>query len=396
MVNKLRVFIGASVVAGAATVLTLSTPRTAEAFACPCAPAAQICLMCTDAALSTGRSLLSAGRSALSGLTQSLSMAQDRLDDAIDLGFETQSAAIMLTAQQNIAAQRAHAQTLSMEISANREVELRLYDALKDAIENLAQSRALAEQTYRIASDYGPENVSRASQNLAGMQSAKLSHPSRVDGAGDAELDGAIAVTSDVMLNIANQRAREFLREILRDHDTPEDSLQLIATFMSNIEGGFADRVVFEDSWEEAIAIRRAMAVPLGIYGGIRDQDLLGHDAGGYRRVSARSRTAAEFFAWEMALRSEIRTDAGSTSLLNFISANVEQGYSTAEALIADVNSGERTLLNTIATQEALGNLIDMLALEVDHYGNAIEAAKIGVYNDDVFNPHYGYHQITQ
>lgn len=396
MVSKLRGFIGASVIVGAATVITFSTPRTAEAVTCPCAPAAQLCLLCTDTALSTGRSLLSAGRSALSGLTQSLSMAQDRLDDAIDLGFETQETAITLTTQQTIAAHRAHAQSVSMELTANREVELRLYEALKDAIESLAQSRVMAEQAKRIADDYGPENVSRASQSLAGMQSAKLSRHSRVDGTEELEPGEAVAVTSDFMLSTVNRRAGEFFREILREHETPEDSLELIATFMSNIEGGFADRILFEDSWEEAVAIRRAMAVPAGVYGGLRDQDLLGHDAAGYRRVSARSRTAAEFFAWEMALRSEIETDAGATSLLNFISTNVEQGYSTAEALIADVNSGERTLLNTIATQKALGNLIDMLALEVDHYGNAIEAAIIGVYNDDVFNPHYGYNQIAQ
>ncbi|MDQ2077528.1 hypothetical protein [Marinimicrobium sp. ABcell2] len=394
--SKLRVFVGASVIAGAASVLTLSAPQRAEAFTCPCAPACQICLMCTDAALSAGRSLLGAARSSLNALTQSLSMIQDRLDDAIDLGFETQETAMDLVTQQTVAAHQAHAQTVSMEMTANREVELRLHEGLKDSMEALAQSRMIANETYRIANDYGPENVSRTSRDVAGMQAVTLSRHSRVDGAETEEPRDPIAVTSDFMVQTVQNRASEFLREILREQETPEDAFQLIATFMSNIEAGFADRVIREDMWDEAIAIRRAMAVPPGVYRGLRDQDLFGHDPAGYRRVSARARTAAEFLAWEMALRSEIETEAGATSLLNFIRSNVEQAYSTAESLTADVNSGERTLLNTIAAQEAMGNLIDMLILEAESYGNTIEAAKIGVYNDEVFNPHYGYNQVRQ
>ncbi len=395
---KAKVLVGAIMVASAGLVMTVGTPNRAQGFTCPCAPAAQLCITCVDSTANAVRAAINGARSSLVSLQNGFSALQTTLDEAIDLGFQAQETAMNLATQQTVAAHKAHGQSLSTQITANREVELRLYEGLKNAFETLTESRLVAEEAYRSANDFGPENTSTTSKDMAGMQTAKALPSQR---AGDdvvvgEESEQGVDATADYMVSTVQSRQSTFFTEIMREDVPSDETLEQIATFMSNIDAGFGERVIRESVWDEAIATRRAMSVPPGVHRGLRDQDLVGQGDGSYHRISNRARTAAEFFAWEMALRSEIATDSGKTSLLNFVQSNVEKAYGNKESLLDTANSGERTLLNTIAAEAKLAALIDMLILEAETYGNAIEAAKIGVYNDEVFNPHYGYNQISQ
>lgn len=343
-------------------------------------------------------------KTATSAAMQSLNTMQDTLDETLTVGLQTERTAIENSGNNIVSAVEAQAMTFSTAYAQANEVEARLLEALRTALEQLGKSSMVAEHNRDVANNFGPENVSHATNTTAGLQLAEIItiEPGDTDPGTEAESQGAadseesVQVSSvDFMLETVQERQRQYVGQILTEQEDNQDFLSISGLFRSNLDPGFQDTVVPAAIEEEAIAVRRFMAVPPGVQTGLQDVNVAGGGTNGYQQIVQRAKVAAEFLAWDLAIRSEIETSEGSTSLLHFLETSVETIYSSTEGMEKTGTANRRELLNTVATNQALSNLLDMIEVELGAYQNNLEAAKIGFYNDEAFNPVTGYNQFN-
>lgn len=325
----------------------------------------------------------------------SLSVLQDTLDQTIDLGVKAEKQAINNYKNNVVSAVQADALTISTVLTKNSVEEERLLNSLKDSIEALAKSASVAKQNQDVAENYGIDNISHVTKAISNMQYADVIHK-ETEGNGTNGGNGQRSPKADYqyLIETVNSRKIEFTNEILKAEDDGSSILNMNTLFMGESSQRLKEDIVKEGDWNESIALRRFLAIPPGVQAGVRSIDLKDSDNSGYWRIAQRSRSAAEFLAWDLAIRSSINTEAGDTSLLHFLKSNIIGAYASTEGMIEDVTGGERTTLNTIAANESIANLLDMLLLKTNQYSAQLEAAKVGIYTDAEFNPVYGNNNI--
>lgn len=318
-----------------------------------------------------------------------LGSAQDGLDQAIDLGQQAEMAAINIYGDNIVGALNAQASSVTAELTRGSVTEQKLVEALKESIERTSRTDLVARENLEAATAQGFENVSHVAKKLTTVQNAKIIER---DPTGANPTPTEIDATVHLMLATVERRSQRFLRGMINaeESDRSMDTVTMTMLYEGAVGSSFTSAVVLQPDWPEAIAARRYLVAPPSVQANMRSIDMGEGDQTGYWRVAQRSKAAAEFMAWELALRSEIETSQGSTSLINFLDKMVVSAYEDTEGILDDGTAYKRELLNTVSTNLALSNMLDMLMVEVGRYQTNMEGAKVGFYNDFAFNPVFG------
>lgn len=356
---------------------------------CPCNY--MVCAVCVQ-------TTLPAIKASTQASFQSLNALQQTLDQTIAIGVEAETKAIDNSRNNIVGAIQADALNVSAAIMKNAIAEERLLDSLKISFEDVARSKSIAKQNHEAATQYGTQNISHVTKTISNLQYSTIvphnnkTEPGTINGVNSNQEDNITDI--HFLLDEVESRTSNFRKGILES----EEDGSAIFSMNTLMQGDSVIRlkadVISEGDWIESLALRKFMAVPPGVQAGLRSMDIKDNDGSGYWRISQRSRSAAEFLAWDLAIRSGFTTDEGETSLIHLLKSMVDQTASSTEGMIADAVATDRALLNTIAANEAISNLLDIMLLTADQYESKMEAAKVGHFTDEEFNPIYGSNKI--
>jgi hypothetical protein len=375
--NRLR-----STMLGFLTVMFSSSSISVSAQTCPCNY--MVCAVCVQ-------STLPAIKTATTSAFKSLSALQNTMDTTIEVGVNTEIQSIYNYKNNIVAALQADAMNTATSIELGRESQQRLLDALRSSIETSTQTGIVARTNLKVSENYGQESVSFALKARSNSQYAKITKLSELD---EFKVEDDYYADLSFLIRLVNSRKSIFINKIMTTDKNDDHHFQMVS-IMNGIESNdYKADVLSEELWSEAFALRRFIATPLDVQSSVSALDLKSTDQSAIAVIKARAKTATEFVAWDMAIRSSIVTDAGETSLLDHIKTNVLEIYESDEAMIDAVSSGEREILTNIATNEAIGAVLDMLILETNAYQLRMEGAKLGAFNDERFSPVYGYKKI--
>lgn len=340
------------------------------------------CVACVDIALPGLEAAVDAAFAALE-------QGQELLDQAIEVGRQSEVVAINLYEQDVVGALMALSGEVGTETATASEIEARMYEAIKNKMEQLEKTDLAARQNLYAAQNYGFDNVAYASKLfLSGQKSLVLDEDGQ---------ETEYAADVKYLLGQVSRRTRDYTRALVRPDagETGEDALSLLGVYESTVSGGLWEAVVDKGDIPESLAARRYVVSPPGIQQAMRAVDAQGNENLGYWRIAGRVRAAAEFMAWDLALRSEISTEKGATSLLHTLRSWTDDLLYNTEAISDGANADKRELLNAIAANMALSNLLDLLTVEAGSYQVALESAKVGFNHDTAINPIDGYIDIT-
>lgn len=323
----------------------------------------------------------------------SLGALHETMDQAIELGVNAESSAITNYRNNIVSALIADSNSLTSSIEKSAITEQRLLDGLKSSVDEIQKSALVAKSNLDAAENYGVANVSHATKSISNSQFASVIGKSQID---DFPIDGSIKADIPFYIDIQNNRKQKFIDSILVPNTDNSNLLSVISVIKAGEKISYTSDVIEEGDWVEALGYRRFLSIPNEIQSDIRPEDLRSYGDSDFAPIRARSKIVAEFHAWEMALKSEIKTDQGSTSFYNFLASTVKQIYESDDGIIDTVQSGERELLNTIATNEAIGGVIDILLLELQTHILQMDGAQLGSMVDEKYNTFYGYEDISQ
>jgi hypothetical protein len=86
-----------------------------------------------------------------------------------------------------------------------------------------------------------------------------------------------------------------------------------------------------------------------------------------------------EYLAWDMALRSEILTDGGSTSPLLFLKQSAFSPRDVYEEVEGIGNASRTELLRIISTYQSIANVLNYLILENEVHTKKLNAIEVGI-----------------
>jgi hypothetical protein len=355
-----------------------------SAQTCPCNY--MVCAICVE-------TTLPAIKTATETAFNSLGTLHETMDQTIEVGVNAESRAITNYKNNIVSALMADSNSLTTSIEKSAIMEQRLFDGLKTSIDEIQKSALVAKSNLHAAENYGVANVSHATKSISNSQYASVIGKSEID---DFLIDGSIKADIPFYIDILNNRKQKFIDSILVPNTDNTNLLSVVSVIKAGEKIDYTSDVITEGDWVEALGYRRFLSIPTEIQSDIRPEDLRSYGDSDFAPIRARSKIVAEYHAWEMALKSEIKTDQGPTSLYNFIASTVKEIYESDDGIIDAAQSGERELLNTIATNEAIGGVIDILLLEVQTHILQMEGAKLGSMVDEKYNTFYGYEDISQ
>lgn len=367
-----------------ATMMLVVFSNKTQAQTCPCNY--MVCAVCVQ-------STLPGIKAATTGAFKSLSALQKTMDSTIELGVKAEVQTINNYKNNIVAAIQADAMNTSHTIELGRESQQRLLEGLRTSIESTQQSGIVARSNLKVVENYGHENVSYSAKKRSNSQYAKIISASAFD---EFKVEDEYFADLGVMTQIVNSRKVKFIDKIMVPETNDDHHFQMINIINGLESNDYKSDVLNEDMWDEAFAFRRFIASPLDVQSGVSTFDLKAQDEKSIAVIKARAKAASEFMAWEMAIRSSIVTDSGTTSLFHNLKESVIDIYQSEEGMIDNVQSGEREILNEIATNEAIGAVLDMLLLETSAYQLRLEGAKLGGLNDEKYSSDYGYQKIDK
>ncbi|UUA75127.1 hypothetical protein [Cellvibrio sp. QJXJ] len=358
-------------------------PLSAVTQTCPCNY--MVCALCVNTSLP-------AIKTATSTAFDSLSTLHTTMDQTIELGVNAEVQSITNYRNNIVSALIADSESITGTLAVNSIVESRLYEGLQQSVESIQKSSHVAKQNEVASENFGLENVSHSTKQLSNAQYAKVISRSAFDkfkGDGSEFADIAFLVSAVI------ERKDAFLKSIFIENEQIDTQFKMISLIKASEEIDFKSEIVNENDFDEALSYQRFIAVPHGIQSGMRDADAYISSDIGYSSIRARSKIASEFLAWDLALRSEFKTDSGSISFFQFLKAQVLDSYSSTEGMVDIVTSGDRELKNSIAANEAISNILDILLLETGSYNLQMEGAKLGAMTDEKFSGSYGYESMS-
>lgn len=351
---------------------------------CPCNY--MVCAICVE-------TTLPAIKTATQTAFGSLGTLHETMDQTIELGVIAETRAISNYKNNIVSALMADSNSVTTALEKSALTEERLLEGLKSSVEEIQKSAIVARSNLLVAENYGVDNVSNATKSISNSQFASVIAKSEID---DYPVDGSLKADIPFFISNANKRKQKFLDSILVANTDSATMLSVVNVIKTGEKLDYSSEIIDEGDWFEALSYRRFLSIPLEIQSDIRVEDLRSYSDSDFAPIRARSKIVADYHAWEMAIKSEILTDQGSTSFYNFLSTTVKELSGSEDGMLDAVQSGERELLNTIAASQALGGVLDLLILEAQSYLLQMEGAKLGAMVDDKYNRKYGYEDISQ
>lgn len=349
---------------------------------CPCNY--MVCAICVQ-------TTLPAIKVATKTAFKSLSTLHLTMDQTIEAGVQAEIQSVDFYTENIVGALQADALSITTTMTLNDTASARLFESFKESLETNQKTVAVAKSNLETAENFGIENVSHVTKSLSDAQYSKVIYKSPIDTFPD---DGSTFADISFFVRTLSNRKEKFLESIIASTEDNKALLNVNSVIQGSETIDYKSDIVSEGDWDEAIAYRTFLAIPLGVQSGLRNLDMKINDDKDYAPIRARSKVAGDFLAWELALKSEVITDAGPTSFYNFIKTQVVGTYESTDGMLEAGTSGTREGENTVATNEAISNILDMLILEVSAYNLQMENAKLGALNDSKYNANYGYQKL--
>jgi|GEM_PF-4014412 len=376
------------------TVLMFSSYANACCSCCACAPCVRVVLKAVE----------SGTKAAFKGAKA----AHTALEKTIEAGDTAQAQAIDVYGNNVISALNAHSHTFNQHIGMTNEVVNAQLTQMGESFTLQAKSSMQAQELMYAAKHLGYENVSslaKAVEELSGstikqlpteremLKRQKQNKENKdlfIDD--DTENQAAITINYPSLKKLADERAILFKDEIrTQQNETAlnyDFNMRLLLS--SKEEPGDNSPVLGVDSWNVALFNAKLLVSSLqmreyqdrGLGEGLVDKTM--------QAMRLRTDIAAGALAWDMAIRSEQKTRAGSTSQLQYITQLVNASYSNIELIKENATGDKRELLQDIKTNFAVGNALDLLLLKAQEYHMQLQALNVGYQAEKGVNPLYG------
>ena len=334
---------------------------------CACDPCVTAALAATKATVKASYEALEAS---ISALEKTFSSGQSSLKEM----KKTQSENI-------VDAIKGLGSTAEMANKKSLTAEASLLSAYANSKETQNKSEFMAVQAFKVANTYGFDNVPRSSKMLHTLQNYELTPPE------DADQETSTLLSFENMRSIAKAREVQMFSRIFPElNQTDFDKSSIINAAKSIDINLYLTRPVLQ---EESIPLYldslRMMFVPLNLETMISASEIREGDKLGRQNLIERVKVVASYFAWDASLRSQLRNHDGEWSFMQFVAEIVRENYENLNGITDEVNSGERELLQGIAINQSVNNMLDDLILEAMRHGHALDVTLAG-YQADASN----------
>lgn len=332
---------------------------------CACNPCVAIALQTSKAATSTAFQTLGAGMTAF--------------EEVIEVGIESVNQMIDLQGGNIIATIQGVGTSYGMESKRYTDIHVEVIEAYAKSQERLFKSSSIAKNNLYSATSTGYNSVPRQAKVALTYQKMVMD--------GDSK-----QLTVSTMKGLVDQRQQALMEQVfpLESKTSHERYEAAQVSASQDITRYLSAPMIPKELMRNLAGVVNLMVVPPLVERRLSGIEQTKGDWSGSRNVVERVRIAADFMAWDMALRSQIDLEAGDWSFLMYLKANIDQSYENANSIDGEINASARELLQVISLGRNLDNLISMLTLDAQRHSQMLDTALIGFDVDVSYHGNYG------
>jgi hypothetical protein len=354
--------------------LVLFSQISNNAHACGCCGPLRQCLIEVAGIMGLESAQVSAAASEVSMLAKDLTS----LSQAIQVGIQAEISQINIANQQIVGAIKARSSEITTKLETVAVANEKTFTALANRQERLAKTTLTAEENIDNANTMGADNVPVTMRKLYGFQSLKT-EGNKPDTLNGEAIEDGIEITLPALMEIVDKRSVTFIDKINSDA-LIQNTKVLTNSFLASeeIKNFSAPLIPTEQSDLYAYAAYTLMsgARIRNVQDGIEKGNAFSFKAQELRSAVS---VVAEFLAWDMALRSEILTEEGSTSPLLFIKQSAFSPSDVYEEIEGIGNAGKAELLRILSAYKGINNIITYLMLEQEQHTKKMNAVEVGI-----------------
>ncbi|MFT6906478.1 MAG: hypothetical protein ACJAS1_003145 [Oleiphilaceae bacterium] len=314
-----------------------------------------------------------------------LARQQTSLANTIQTGIFNEIQQVNTANQSVVGAVKGRSDSVGVTLTKTATATSNNFNALDKRLERLAKTNVATRENIKTERVMGSENIPVNMRKLFAYQSLVTEENKPTSLAGEA-VENGIEISIPFMMELIKTRTEEFNLTMNSESFVLNTGALERALFESDAINRFSSPIIPV----EEIALYAYAAHVLSSGSEIRQFKDEGEGSGGlsvYAETVRQSSDAfSDFFAWDMALRTEIKTNEGSTSPLLMIKQSAFSPSDTYEEIQGIGTADRAELTRILKMYRSISNMLTYIQMQNDSHRKKFEAVEVGFRTREAIN----------